>query len=149
MRITLLPDFNSDGDLPPGVYGVTLEEAIRRFGGGSRQREEVTSRLSRIYNLAQRTGEVQSFLVFGSYVTERSAPNDVDIVLIMRDGFSAGDCAGDAKRLFDHQQADQEFGASIFWIRPALLILETLEEFTAHWQVKRDKSRRGILEIIL
>jgi len=98
MKDAPLPDFNSGGDLPPGVYGVTLEEVVRRFGGGSPQREKVTGRLNRIY--------------------------------------------------FDHQQADQEFEASIFWIRPSLLILETLEEFTAHWQVKRDKSRRGILEII-
>jgi predicted nucleotidyltransferase len=145
---TLLPDFNADGDLPPGVYSVTLDEAVQRFGGGSLQRERVTDRLRRIYSLAQSTGAVHKFLVFGSYVTDKSAPNDVDIVLIMQDNFSVADCDEEAKRLFDHEQADQEFGASIFWIRPSLLILETLEEFIAHWQVKRDKSRRGILEII-
>jgi len=148
MKDAPLPDFNSGGDLPPGVYGVTLEEVVRRFGGGSPQREKVTGRLNRIYNLARSTGKVRSFLVFGSYVTDKLAPNDVDIVLVMQDDFSVSECAEGAERLFDHQQADQEFEASIFWIRPSLLILETLEEFTAHWQVKRDKSRRGILEII-
>ena len=148
MRVILLPDFNHDGDLPPGIYGVTLEEVVQRLGNGSPQRERVTDRLRRIYSLAQSTGAVQKFLVFGSYVTDKPAPNDVDIVLIMQDNFSVADCPEEAKRLFDHEQADQEFGASIFWIRPSLLILETLEEFVAHWQVKRDKSRRGILEII-
>ncbi len=144
----MLPEFNQNGDLPPGVYPIDLDEAIRRFGNGNPQRQAVTDRLRRIYDLAQRTGAVQQFLVFGSYVTDKSAPNDVDIVLIMQNGFSVTDCLEDAKRLFDHEQADQEFGASIFWIRPSLLILETLEEFVAHWQVKRDKTRRGILEII-
>lgn len=144
----MLPDFNHDSDLPPGVYGVTLEDVMQRLGNGNPQRGIVTDRLRRIYSLAQSTGAVQKFLVFGSYVTGKPAPNDVDIVLIMQNDFSVAACTEDAKRLFDHEQADREFGASIFWIRPSLLILETLEEFIAHWQVKRDKSRRGILEII-
>jgi len=144
----LLPEFNQNGDLPPGGYRVSLDEAVRRFGNGSPQRQAVTDRLRRVYDLAQRTGAVQRFLVFGSYVTDKPAPNDVDIVLIMQDSFAVADCPEDVKLLFDHEQADQEFGASIFWIRPSLLILETLEEFIAHWQVKRDNTHRGILEVI-
>ena len=82
-------------------------------------------------------------------MSQKAAPNDVDIVLVMQDSFHVDACAGEAKRLFDHEQADREFGASIFWIRPSLLILETLTEFIAHWQWKRDQTRRGIVEIIL
>ena len=36
---------------------------------------------------------------------------------------------------------------SVFWVRPSLLFLETLEEFIAGWQVKRDQTRRGIVEV--
>jgi hypothetical protein len=143
----MLPDFNSDGDLPSGVYQVTLEEAIFRFGDGHPQRREMTRRLSCIYRLARETGSVQHFLVFGSYVTDKAAPNDIDIVLIMQDNFRVEACPGGTKPLFDHEQADWELGASIFWIRPALLILETISEFIAHWQVKRDQTRRGIVEV--
>jgi hypothetical protein len=28
-----------------------------------------------------------------------------------------------------------------------VLILETLEEFIAHWQITRDQTRRGIVEV--
>jgi hypothetical protein len=35
----------------------------------------------------------------------------------------------------------------VFWIRPALLVLETLEEFIAHWQITRDQTRRGLVEV--
>jgi hypothetical protein len=49
--------------------------------------------------------------------------------------------------LFDHISAAEEFGASIFWMRPSMLILETLDDFINHWQIKRDRTRRGIIEV--
>jgi hypothetical protein len=143
-----LPLFNQHGDLPIGVHTTTLSEVVERFGAGNQQRQEVTNRLLRIYRLALATGKLQRFIVFGSYITDKAAPNDVDIILIMRDDFQIGDCDDETKILFDHQKADIEFGASIFYTRPALLILETLDEFIAYWQIKRDQSQRGIIEVI-
>lgn len=29
----------------------------------------------------------------------------------------------------------------------SLLLIETVDEFVAHWQVKRDRTRRGIVEV--
>jgi hypothetical protein len=52
-------------------------------------------------------------------------------------------------RVVDHAVAQARYGASIFWIRPGLLIGEGVEEFIAYWQLKRDGSRRGIVEVIL
>jgi predicted nucleotidyltransferase len=100
--LILLPDFNVAGDLPPGIYTVTLEETIQRFGNRHSQRQEVTRRLQHIYRLDQSTKSVQHFLVFGSYVTQKPAPNDIDIVLVMQDDFRVADCVEGAKRLFDH-----------------------------------------------
>jgi hypothetical protein len=53
----------------------------------------------------------------------------------------------ESQKLFDHPRAAETFGASVFWIRPALLVLETLEEFIGHWQMTRDQTRRGIVEV--
>jgi predicted nucleotidyltransferase len=86
-------------------------------------------------------------VLFGSYVTAKSDPNDIDILLVMRDEFDIEACDGSTRGLFDHVHAAERFGASIFWMRPALLLLETLEEFVAHWQIKRDQTRRGIVEL--
>jgi hypothetical protein len=36
----------------------------------------------------------------------------------------------------------------VFWIRPSLLIGDSLDQFVKSWQRKRDGSRRGIVEII-
>lgn len=49
--------------------------------------------------------------------------------------------------LFHHQAAQAVLGASVFWIRPAMLLLEDVDSFVAHWQGKRDDSRRGIVEV--
>jgi hypothetical protein len=65
----------------------------------------------------------------------------------MRDDFDVQTCDEERQTLFDHPRATETFGASIFWLRPALLILETLEEFIAHWQITRAQTRRGIVEV--
>jgi hypothetical protein len=65
----------------------------------------------------------------------------------MRDDFDVQVCDEESRQLFNHPRAAEAFGASVFWIRPALLVLETLEEFIAHWQVTRDQTRRGIVEV--
>lgn len=102
-----------------------------------------------IYELAKRTGFVQRFIMFGSYVTAKPEPNDVDIILVMDDAFRLEDCPIEARGLFDHAIAQARHGASIFWVRPSLLLGESIEDFVAYWQTKRDGSKRGIVEVNL
>jgi predicted nucleotidyltransferase len=142
-----LPAFNEFGDMPEGIYPHSLEETIALFGSGSAQRQEVTARLMNICDLAVKTGRLDRIIVFGSYVTQKADPDDVDVVLIMRDEFALADCPQESLVLFDHARADAELGASVFWVRPAMLIVETLEQFIAGWQLTRDYRRRGIVEI--
>ena len=82
-----LPEFDHYGDLPVGVHQASLDEVIARFGYGTPQRQLVTTRLVRIYDLARGNGKLERFVIFGSYVTAKPNPNDVDIILIMRDDF--------------------------------------------------------------
>ena len=142
-----LPDFDEKGELPAGVHTASLNEVVVRFGGGTPRRQEVTTRLLHIYELARATGKLGRFVVFGSYVTSKLDPNDVDIVLIMQDDFLLEECEERTGLLFYHDQAHETFGASVFWQRPSLLILETVDEFIQYWQITRDKTYRGIVEI--
>ena len=144
-----LPEFNSKGDLPPGVHQANMNEVLAKFGGSFPARQAVTASLVRIHNLAEATGNLTKLVIFGSYVTEKSEPNDVDLVLVMADDFKWHEQTGETRDLFDHQRAAQEFGASIFWVRPSAILVGTLEEFIAHWQIKRDKTLRGIVEVIV
>ena len=144
-----LPPLNNEGELPEGVHQATMDEVLTQFGGSTPQRQAITARLRRIYQLASATGKLTRLVIFGSYVTAKPSPNDVDVVLVMADDFQLLACDAETRLLFDHMQAEEEFGASIFWIRPALLILETLETFIAHWQITREGTRRGIIEVRL
>jgi hypothetical protein len=142
-----LPDFNKFGDLPEGNHTASLAEVIARFGSGTAQRIAVTSRLQRIYELALATSYLDRLVVFGSYVSDVPEPNDVDVIVVMRNEFRAEDCPAESSVLFDHTRADAELGASIFWIRSDMLLGEPLEQFLSYWQTKRDGRRRGIVEI--
>lgn len=102
-----------------------------------------------VYKLAQRTGKLERFIIFGSYITTKLEPNDVDIILVMADDFSEHDYNPVLFPVFEHLRAQQELGASIFAIRSGFVVGETVDDFIAHWQIKRDKSRHGIVEVIL
>jgi hypothetical protein len=142
-----LPEFNEFGDLPEGRYGASLTEVVTRFGSGTLQRTAVTVRLRRIYDLAVATGQFDRLVVFGSYVSDVAEPNDVDVILVMQDEFRLASCPAESLVLFEHGRADAELGASVFWVRPGMLLGEPLEQFLAHWERKRDGRRRGIVEI--
>ena len=119
----LLPQLNRAGELPEGVHQATIDEVMAQFGSGTSQRQAVTARLRRIYPLARATGKLERLILFGSYITAKPDPNDVDIILVMRDDFDVQACDEESQQLFDHPRAAETFGASVFWIRPALLVL--------------------------
>ena len=77
-----LPPFTAHGDLPPGIHRATLTEVLECFGSGSPQRMLVGLRLERIYNVARATGHLARRVVFGSFVTAKPIPNDVDVFLL-------------------------------------------------------------------
>ena len=128
-----LPTFTSEGELPAGLHAATMVEVIARFGCGTPQRQAVTARLLRISDLGNATGKLDRIVIFDSYLTTAPAPNDVDLLLILANDFRAHACSEETRGLFDHNRATTQFGASIFWLRPAMLLTDTLEEFIAHW----------------
>lgn len=142
-----LPPLTEIGDLPLGVHRASLREVRDRFGTGSRQRMAVADRLDRIYQLAHGTGHLVRFVVFGSFITNKPDPNDLDVFLIVDDAFNSEKLQGEAALLFDHAAADSHFGASVFWVR-RLAALGGEQSAVEFWQVKRGGGQRGIVEII-
>jgi hypothetical protein len=99
-----------------------------------------------MYELAISTGHLARFIVFGSFVSAKPEPNDIDVFLLMQDSFDADDLRGEAALLFDHAVANAHFGASVFWMR-RLAMLTDEETLIRGWQRKRGGGRRGIVEI--
>ncbi len=103
-------------------------------------------RLERIYRIASKTGHLARFVVFGSFVTNKSTPNDVDVFMIFDDAFDASLCAAETLLLLDHSAADTHFGASVFWLRrPAAFGGE--QSAIEFWQTTREGDFRGIIEV--
>lgn len=140
------PDFNDDGDLPVGIHRATLSEVIEHFGAGTLQRRIVAQRLSRLYDVAHGTGQVARFIIYGSFVTAKPSPNDVDIFLLMEDTFDLSRTSGETAQLFDQLTTENVSGASVFWMR-RVSILDGEQELIGHWQITRENNRRGIVEV--
>ena len=65
----------------------------------------------------------------------------------MDDTFDMGRLTGETRVLFDHAAAQAHFGASVFWLR-RIAALGGEEQAIADWQIKRDGTFRGIVEIV-
>jgi predicted nucleotidyltransferase len=145
--VSALLEFDARGDLPTALHRATLSEVLARFGAGSEQRQLVAQRLERIYRLASSTGALARFIVFGSFITDKAAPNDVDIFLVMEDRFESAKVTGETRCVFHHMDAHNLLGASVFWV-PRAACLGGEAAAVLDWQIKRDGTRRGIVEII-
>ena len=142
-----LPELTDSGELPLGVHRASLQETLERFAAGYPRRIAVGERLERIYRVAAATRHLARFVVFGSFVTDKPEPNDVDVFLVMDDAFDGDSLHGESALLFDHAAADVHYGASVFWLRrPAAFGGE--QATVEYWQVKRGGGQRGIIEIV-
>lgn len=143
-----LPPFNDQGDLPEGVFPAQWGHIEQRFGQGSPERARALARLRLVHQLADGTGHMRRFLVFGSFVSSTPSPRDVDVALVMGPNFRVEEAPRESQTLFSHADAEARFGASVFWVREGMLSQEQMADFIETWQIKRDGRRRGLLEVI-
>jgi len=132
----MIPRFNDDGYLPPGIHPATLDEIAERFGRESELRQVQLQSLRWLVELARRAG-VQRIVVNGSFVTEKLEPNDVDCVLLVGPGFPA-DAAAEAELL-----------AGLPFITVDLVDREAFEHLTeTTFATDRNLLPKGMLEVI-
>jgi hypothetical protein len=83
-----IPALNNDGFLPHGIWDCTLAELRERFGtfSGSDHRSRLFARLEDLFQNMKRSGLFEILLVDGSFVTGKSAPNDIDLVAVLLPG---------------------------------------------------------------
>jgi len=75
--VVVIPDFDGDGALPPGIHEASWEEVNDRFGG-SAHREELLAGLYEALRELKAAGCRRAF-VDGSFVTDKEVPNDYDL----------------------------------------------------------------------
>lgn len=144
-----MPLFNAEGDLPPGIHRATLTEVIERFGHGTPERVNVTERLQRVITLAQATRRLERLFIWGSYVTSKLAPGDIDLFLLMASDFESNNYVGELRLVFDSEAAERELGITVFWMTSGAGTQSTIAFFLEQFQIRRDGGRRGIVEVLM
>jgi len=144
----MIPEFDVDGNLPEGIHSVSEEEFLDHFATQSVRRKWLGERLREVIALAKSTRKVERIFIWGSFVTAKESPNDVDILLVMSEDFQIETVSEECKHLFDYIRARVKFNADIFWSKVSIGE-DTLSLWLETYQLTRDFKRRGIVEVKL
>jgi hypothetical protein len=81
-----IPALQENGFLPPGLYLADLDEIRDRFGRTSERRRMLFNRLQMFVGAVRHVEALRMF-VAGSYVTAKTNPRDVDVVIWVGERF--------------------------------------------------------------
>ena len=93
---------------------------------------------------------LQRLFIWGSFVTDKLFPRDLDVFLLMQEGFDRefSALALPQRYIFEHESARLLFEADIFLATEAIGAA-VLTSWLSVYQLTRDMEQRGIVEIIL
>jgi hypothetical protein len=119
-----------------------------RFGSSSPRRTWLVGRLLELLELANTNGKLRRAFVWGSFVTSKPSPRDLDVLLIMDEEFEVDGIEVKAQAAFDSTRARLLFEADVFWAR-ASIGNELLGLWLDTYQTSRSFRKRGIVELEL
>ncbi|MBI5764414.1 MAG: hypothetical protein HZA51_12905 [Planctomycetes bacterium] len=132
----MIPSFDDNGVLPPGVHLAAMDELEARFGTGSEIRRAQMESVRWMVDLARRAG-VLRIVLNGSFVTDIIEPNDVDCVLLIGRGFPK-----DA-------DAEAELNAGLPFLEMKLVGQADFDEFVTHvFGTDRMGVAKGMVEVM-
>ena len=144
----MIPEFQKNGNLPKGLYQATLHEVREVFGTSSARRKLLIGNLENIIDLAKSTGNLKRVIVWGSFVSDKEFPKDIDLLLIMSDDFDVNAKSSAVKRVFDYIQGRILFNADIFWTKSSIGE-EAINLWLETYQMTRNFESRGIVEVMI
>jgi hypothetical protein len=132
----MIPGFNDDGYLPPGIHPATLEEIAARFWQESEILQAQMESLHRLVDQSIRAG-VLRIVVNGSFVSQKLEPNDVDCVLLIGPRFPQ-DATAEAQLL-----------AGLPFVNMELVDAVAFQHFTERtFATDRNMVPKGMVEIV-
>ena len=142
----VIPPFRTDGYLPEGLHACTEPDAVFRFGGGSKRRRRLVTRMRRWLELAREVGALK-VLIDGSFVTAKKDPHDLDAVVLLPADFGeqverGGTAAIELEAILLTRQPEELFAAEdqLDWQEWIDFFSRTREP---------DGRRKGLVEIEL
>lgn len=133
----MIPEFNDEGYLPPGIHKAALEEIAGRFGREPELRQAQMDSLRWLLDLCKRVG-VQRLIINGSFVTDKWEPNDIDCVLLPGGAFP------------QDEQAELELRDGLPFIQLAIVDEGLFERYVqVIFGLDRKGVAKGVIEVIL
>jgi hypothetical protein len=140
----MIPDFYDGMFLPDGDHSATWQEVQDRFGQtGSRR--TLCNQLSQFILTARGCGFVALY-VFGSFISGKTDPGDVDLIWVYRDG-QLENMGPECRDLIDYSKMKARFAWDMFCCSDAPGVEGYLLE--AFRENKAKTKRRGIIRIDL
>jgi hypothetical protein len=133
----MIPPFEANGLLPPGIHQASFEEVRARFGAESEVRRVQMESVRWLLDLAKRA-RIKRIVINGSFVTDQFEPNDVDCVVLI-----ASDESHD-------QAALEEIAGGLPFLDLQLVEQSDFEMLVNQFFATDRQSRpKGVVELIL
>jgi hypothetical protein len=143
-----LPEFSLEGLLPPGIHAGVLKEVLARFAKKTRPRKKLGVQLAKVVKAALQYRTIKRVLVWGSFVTSKPEPNDLDYSLVVSVEHHRSEIAPSHARFLVPFEAAQFYGADRGYLLiidyPLDLYIERLD-----FMCQRNRIPCGIVEISL
>jgi hypothetical protein len=94
----------------------SIDQIRARFGCGTPRRVFLFQQLQAVIHRLRITGNVKQIYLFGSFVTGKDYPNDIDLLVIMNAAFSTASLSGKDLDVFQHDVCRILFNADVFWV---------------------------------
>jgi predicted nucleotidyltransferase len=126
----------------------SLDDIRIRFGTSTPRRQFLFRQLEIIIDQLLVTRNVRQIYLFGSFVSGKASPNDVDLLVVMNAGFSTTQIGGKVLELFQHDVCRIRYHADLFWVTEAVgnaRIEDLLEVFSRD----REGRTQSVVEVKL
>jgi hypothetical protein len=146
-----IPELAEHGFLPDGIYDCTPEEMARRFGGfqGSDCRPRLWHRFIEFLKEVKTCGLIQELLIDGSFISDKTDPNDIDLILVVSSGHDfTSDLRPSDYNVFSKKRVRKRYGFDILIARAGTEEVADIVEFFR--QVRgQPLLRKGLLRLRL
>ena len=134
-----------------GIFDCTLAEVRGRFGSfqGFATRQRLFARLEELVSAMQRTALFDFLLLDGSFVTAKPAPNDIDLVAVLRAGHDfERDLPMSEYALVSRAMLRRRFGFDVVIAEGDSQLYKTYVEFFSRVR-ENPVARKGLLRLPL
>jgi predicted nucleotidyltransferase len=146
-----IPDLLPNGLLPEGVHDATSADVRERFGRfrETAKRVELQTVLDAFLAEAQASGLVEAIIVNGSYTTGKAQPEDIDIIVVLRQGVDlAAELRPDQYNVVSANRVKKRYPFDVRVATSAPETLRPLVDFFA--EVKQQPGlRKGMVKVTL